>query len=91
MTEFILIYALIINLSSFFLMGTDKKRAERGEWRISEWKFMLISVFGGAIGVMTGMYVFSHKTLHKKFTVGVPLILILQTITGMAIIIYSNL
>ena len=91
MTEFILIYALIINLMSFFLMGEDKRRAVNDEYRISESKFMFLAFIGGSLGIMAGMYYFLHKTLHKKFTVGVPMILILQTLAGMAIVVFSNI
>ena len=33
---------------------------------------------GGLIGAIAGMYLFRHKTRHLKFTVGLPLILLLQ-------------
>lgn len=91
MIEFIIIYSLIINLFSFYLMGKDKKSAKEGGWRVSEMKFMILAVLGGSIGIMVGMYAFSHKTKKKKFTVGVPVILIMQTIAGIAAVVYSNM
>ncbi len=91
MMEFVIVYAIIINMSAFLLMGEDKKRAVEGKYRISEFKFMLLAFFGGSMGIMAGMYYFLHKTLHKKFTVGVPMILILQTIAGMVLIALSNI
>jgi len=91
MINFIFIYALVINLLSFFLMGEDKRRAVSDEFRISEFKFMFLALIGGSPGIMAGMYYFLHKTLHKKFTVGVPMILILQILAGMALVVYSNI
>ena len=34
--------------------------------------------YGGSIGALLGMYLFRHKTQHKKFTLGVPAILLVQ-------------
>ncbi len=47
---------------------------------ISEAVLLLAALIGGSIGALAGMYGFHHKTLHRKFTVGVPLILIAQII-----------
>lgn len=33
---------------------------------------------GGSIGAWLGMKAFHHKTMHKKFYIGVPTIIILQ-------------
>ncbi len=91
MIDFLFIYSLIINILSFFLMGEDKRRAVNDEYRISEAKFMFLALIGGSIGIMAGMYYFLHKTLHKKFTIGVPAILIIQTLLGMAVVVMNNM
>ena len=39
---------------------------------------LFLAVIGGSAGALAGMYIFHHKTLHKKFTIGVPLILVIQ-------------
>ena len=39
---------------------------------------MGIAAIGGSLGCLIGMYTFRHKTKHLKFTLGVPLLLILQ-------------
>ncbi len=78
MLKIILSYLLIINLLGFFIMLIDKQRAIHREWRIPEKTLILISVFGGAIGMLLGMSSFRHKTKHKKFTIGVPFILLMQ-------------
>ena len=83
----ILLYALIINLTSFLLMGADKRAARRKRPRVSERTFMLFAVIGGSIGVLLGMRCFRHKTLHRKFTVGVPLILAAQLATAVCVIL----
>ena len=73
-----IIYLLIINIAAFFTMLIDKRRAIKHQWRISEKALIGMSIVGGSIGMLCGMKTFRHKTKHKKFTLGVPLILILQ-------------
>lgn len=74
----IYIYLLVINVAGIAICGIDKKRAVRHQWRIPEKKIFLIAVLGGSIGVLMGMYGFRHKTKHRQFTVGIPLILLCQ-------------
>lgn len=76
----VLIYLFLINLIAFIAMGIDKSKAKKHLWRIPESTLILLSILGGPIGMLFGMKVFHHKTLHKKFTIGVPLILVIQII-----------
>ncbi len=73
-------YLIVMNLITFFLYGLDKWKAMHHRWRISEAALLLAALIGGSIGALAGMYGFRHKTKHKKFTIGVPLLLILQII-----------
>ena len=73
-----LIYLAVINVVTFFIYGIDKWKAKRLKWRIPEAKLLGMAVFGGSIGAWLGMKTWHHKTLHKKFRYGVPLILIAQ-------------
>ena len=73
-------YLLIINLLGFLAMYIDKKKAEKGRWRISEHALFMFTWLGGGIGTIAGMYKFRHKTQKKKFTIGMPIILVLEVI-----------
>lgn len=73
-------YLIGINLCAFALMGIDKKKARHNAWRISERNLLLSALAGGSVGGILGMKVFRHKTKHRKFTWGFPLILIFQLI-----------
>ena len=76
--KYILAYLLIVNAAAFMLMLIDKIKAKKNRWRIKESTLMLSAALGGSIGALAGMYTFRHKTLHRKFTIGIPAILILQ-------------
>ena len=71
-------YLLAINIATFFLYGIDKYKAKKGKWRISETTLLLMAVIGGSIGAWAGMRLWHHKTMHKQFKYGIPLIIILQ-------------
>ena len=71
-------YLVVINVVTFFMYGLDKWKAKRSKWRIPEATLLGLAVLGGSIGAWLGMKVWHHKTLHKKFRYGVPLILIAQ-------------
>lgn len=73
-------YLFLLNMLAFILFGTDKQKAKRNKWRISEFRLLLFAVLGGSPGALTGMYFFYHKTRHPKFTLGIPFILILQIV-----------
>lgn len=74
----VLYLCLGASLLNFILMGVDKRRAKTGAWRIAEKWFFLIALAGGMPGAILGIYAFRHKTLHRRFTWGMPAILILQ-------------
>ena len=76
--QLILIYLIAINVVTFFMYGIDKWKAKRSKWRISEATLLGMAAIGGSIGAWLGMRVWHHKTMHKKFQLGIPLILIIQ-------------
>ena len=76
--KIIIIYLTSINVATFITYGIDKLKAKRSKWRISEATLLGMAVIGGSIGAWLGMRVWHHKTMHKKFQFGIPLILIIQ-------------
>ena len=69
-----------LNLLGLVLMGSDKQRAIRHEWRIPEKTLLGIAIFGGSLGILTGMFVFHHKTNKALFFLGIPIILGIQAL-----------
>jgi uncharacterized membrane protein YsdA (DUF1294 family) len=55
-----------------------KWKAKKSKWRVSEATLLGLAVIGGSIGAWLGMNTWHHKTLHRKFRFGVPLILVVQ-------------
>ncbi len=77
---YVFLYLLILNLLAFLLYALDKVKAKRGKWRIPEATLLLCAALGGAVGALMAMQMFRHKTQHKKFTLGVPLLLTLHVV-----------
>ncbi len=80
LTTILIVYLIIINISTFIIFGIDKRRAVKNRWRIAESTLFLLALIGGSIGAEAGMYVFHHKTKHLRFVIGIPLIFILQAV-----------
>ena len=78
MHQYSIYYLFAINIVSFFLYGIDKYKAKKNKWRIPEATLLMIAVIGGSIGAWVGMRLWHHKTMHKKFKYGIPLIIIMQ-------------
>ena len=83
----ILYYLLAVNITSFLLYGIDKYKAKKGRWRISEATLLLMAVIGGSIGAWGGMRIWHHKTMHKKFKYGIPVIIIFQVALAVYLLI----
>ena len=86
MLKVIVIYLLVINVVVFIVYGIDKYKAKHDKWRIPEAALLLLAAIGGSIGVWCGLKVWHHKTMHKKFKYGVPVIFILQVVLAIWII-----
>lgn len=78
MQQLILFYLMLINAVGLLIMLADKQKARANAWRIPEATLMTVAMLGGSVGVFLGMRLFRHKTRKPKFTLGVPVILILQ-------------
>ena len=80
--KLLMIYLILINAAGLILMLTDKIKAIKNLWRIPEATLMWVAGLGGSLGVYAGMRLFRHKTLHPKFSIGVPVILAVHVIVG---------
>ncbi len=78
LTALLTLYLLAINVVTFLLYGIDKWRAKRARWRIPESVLLGLAAIGGSVGAWLGMGIWHHKTQHKKFRYGVPVMLLIQ-------------
>jgi len=69
-----------MNVSTFLLMGLDKVRAKLDSGRIPEVWFFVISVAGGVVGVVLGMFAFHHKTSKTSFQAKIALAAVLSVV-----------
>lgn len=67
------VYA-VMSAVTFTAFALDKRRAQRGEWRIPEKTLLMLALACGWPGAMLAMKRVRHKTKTPKFTVGVPMI-----------------
>ena len=87
--EEIICYLLAVNIVTFLLYGIDKYKAKKGKWRISEATLLTMAAIGGSIGAWVGMRIWHHKTMHKKFKYGIPIIIIMQV--ALAVYLLTNI
>lgn len=74
----VLIFVMFMTWLGYYIMKVDKRYAKEDKRRVRERTLLLIALVGGSFGMYIGMYKFKHKTLHKKFTIGVPVIMLIQ-------------
>lgn len=81
-------YLAGINVLTFLIYCIDKLKARERWWRIPEATLLLLAAIGGSVGAWAAMYTMRHKTRHKKFKYGVPVILLLQIAAGVLLLRY---
>lgn len=76
----LLIYLAVVNILTIIVFGVDKMNAKSNRQRVRIVTLLGLAFIGGSVGALIGMYVFHHKTKKAYFTVGVPLILLMQVV-----------
>ena len=76
----LLIYLAVVNILTIIVFGVDKMNAKSNRQRVRFVTLLGLAFIGGSVGALIGMYVFHHKTKKAYFTVGVPLILLMQVV-----------
>ncbi|WP_010532433.1 DUF1294 domain-containing protein [Lentibacillus jeotgali] len=78
-------YILGVNIIAFLIMGVDKQKAKRESYRIPERTFWGLAILGGAIGIWAGMKSFRHKTRHRSFVIGMPVLVSIQVVFAVSL------
>ena len=83
-----LIYFAAVSIISAVVCTADKRRAVKGKWRVKESKLFLLCALGGSAAMYITMRLIRHKTLHKCFMIGIPLIVVVQVVLLIGLIYY---
>lgn len=67
-----------MNIISAIVCIVDKRNAIADKKRVSEKTLFLLCFLGGSIGMYITMKQIRHKTLHRRFMIGIPIIIIIQ-------------
>ncbi|MBR4973190.1 MAG: DUF1294 domain-containing protein [Clostridia bacterium] len=73
-------YFLVISFVAVIFTIIDKKNSINKKWRVSEKNLIILATLGGAFAMYFTMRIIRHKTLHTKFMIGLPIIIILQIV-----------
>lgn len=84
--KMLLIYLGIINFVSFAAFAIDKVNAAEHRPRIRIVTLLGLAFIGGSVGGILAMYLLHHKTRKDYFTVGIPLIIIMQVVVAFYIL-----
>ena len=76
--QYLLIYLAAVNLLGAIVTAADKHKAQNRRRRVPEKTLFLFCICGGCPGVYAAMRICRHKTLHKRFMLGIPAIFIVQ-------------
>lgn len=76
--EWLAAWLIAVNLTAAVMTAVDKRRAKRGRWRIPENTLLFVAALGGAPAMLAMMRLVRHKTRHRKFMWGLPVLLVLQ-------------
>ena len=77
MYKALITYLVAINLLGIIVTVADKKKAIKGKYRIPELDLWIIVLLGGSLGTYIAMKIVRHKTKHKNFMIGIPIIIII--------------
>jgi uncharacterized membrane protein YsdA (DUF1294 family) len=73
-------YFLTVSLVAIIITVYDKKIAGSSKRRVPEATLLAWSALGGSVAMLLTMILIKHKTLHNKFMIGIPLIMLLQAL-----------
>lgn len=77
----LIILFAVMSIVAVIVTCHDKKASRVGKWnRVPEKTLMLIAFFFGSFAMYITMRLIHHKTLHRKFMVGIPVFMALHAL-----------
>ena len=74
----LIMYLVVINFITLAAFAIDKIAAIEGRSRIRIVTLLGLAFIGGSLGGLIAMYLFRHKIRKDYFTVGIPMIMLMQ-------------
>lgn len=81
-------WLIAVSLMALVVTMADKRRAKRGGFRIPERTLWFVAILGGSAAMYLTMRGIRHKTLHRRFMWGLPLLMVAQI--GMFLFFFSQ-
>lgn len=78
--KILIAYLITINVIALIVFAADKIAALEHRSRIRNVTLLGLAFAGGSIGALIAMYIFHHKTKKDYYSVGVPLIILMQAV-----------
>ena len=85
-----IMYLISVNIIGFILMYIDKRKAMKKHYRIPERTFWALAILGSALGTYIGMKLFRHKTKHRSFMIGMPILFIVNIVCCIYIFFFMS-
>jgi uncharacterized membrane protein YsdA (DUF1294 family) len=81
--KILLVIVVVINIFAFFVVAKDKRKstALHNPDRVPEAILFFLATIGGSIGVYTAMLLLRHKTRKWYFQIGIPVLILQNTVT----------
>lgn len=86
MGPFLYIIYLCFSIFAVCITVYDKYAAKHKKMRVPEKMLFLTALCGGSLAMYITMLIIRHKTKHKRFMVGLPLIIAAQTVVNIFIV-----
>ncbi|MCH5192756.1 MAG: DUF1294 domain-containing protein [Oscillospiraceae bacterium] len=77
--KYFMVYLLTVSIAAVIMTVSDKSRAKKHKRRVSEKTLFITAALGGSAAMYITMLTIRHKTKHKRFMIGLPLIIFAQT------------
>ena len=84
------LYFVAISVISAVVTVADKTSAIHGKRRISEKTLFFLALIGGGFSMYITMKVIRHKTMKKRFMIGLPLIFMLQILVLFSVFYFKS-
>ena len=81
----LIVYAIIMNIAAAAITIKDKNAAKRKKWRVPEKTLMTVAALSGCITMYVTMNIIHHKTKHKLFMIGIPVIFVCELLAGIGL------